>query len=311
MVKKDVLLPAEDLGQLNINLLFEQFNPYVKMIALHICGNTAAAEDAVQEAWVTAFTHLHQLRHAEAFLPWLKRIVINSCYQLLRKEKRTLLVTELPKSDKMVEDSVEMKFEKIAERDTLHAVLSELPLHLRETVILRYLSGYNSYDKIAAITGAPIGTVRSRLNDSKKKLSKLWKERSDANSSVFEAAKYWDEFYQTVCPGVYTDTNLKSALTRHLAPDMKMVFTSGKTAIGRGIFEQGLRDDLEHGSRITAVDNCCTSGDLTVLKVSFTNSEAFPEHCPANSYLTLLRKDAALTEMRLYHAERAVNSEFC
>ena len=68
----------------NFNELFYRYNAHVRAIALKICGNTAAAEDAVQDAWITAYTNIHQLRSSNAFMPWLKRIVINSCYQLLR-----------------------------------------------------------------------------------------------------------------------------------------------------------------------------------------------------------------------------------
>jgi RNA polymerase sigma factor (sigma-70 family) len=300
-----------DGNNLNINLLFRQHNPFVQAIALQICGNTAAAEDAVQDAWITVFTHGHQLRQTDSFLPWLKRIVINSCHQLTRKEYRTVLVDELPDNDKMIEDSVEAKFEQIAKRDTLHGLLTELPLHLRETVILRYLTGYNSYDQIAAITGVPIGTVRSRLSDGKKKLSKLWHQSNDIGSSVFETDQYWNVFYQEVCPGAYSHSNLLSDFYSHLALDMKLIFTSGKSAIGRSIFKQGIDDDMEHGSRIKSVDSCCTSGNLTVLKVSFLNSSEFPQHCPQNSYLTFLRKDNQLAEMRLYHSQRIVVSDFC
>lgn len=296
---------------LNFNLLFQKFNPFVQALALKLCHSTAEAEDAVQDAWVTVFTHSHQLRNPDSFLPWLKRIVINSCHQLTRKGKRTLFVEELPESDKMVEDSIESKYEKNSDRDALYAILSELPLPLRETVMLRYLTGYNSYDQIAAITGVPVGTVRSRLNDSKKKLSKLWHRCDDPDAAAFQRDQYWNNYYQEICPGAYTDPNLLADLYAHVAEDLKLVFTSGKTATGRSVFKWGIEDDLEHGSSIKTVDFCSTSGDLTVLKVTFSNSPDHPDHCPANAYMTFLRKKKVLSEMRLYHAEREVKSEFC
>lgn len=296
---------------LNINDLFQKFNPFVQALALKICGNTAEAEDAVQDAWITVFTHGHQLRQAESFLPWLKRIVINSCHQLTRKGRRTILVEELPDNDKMVEESVESKFEKAGNRDALYGIMAKLPLHLRETVMLRYLTGYNSYDQIAAITGVPVGTVRSRLSDSKKKLSNLWQYSEDIDSSAFKMNQYWNSFYQEVCPGGYTDKNLLADLYSHIAQDLKIVFTSGKSAIGSHIFKCSIQDDFEHGSAIKTIDVCSTSGDLTVLKVTFSNSSEFPLHCPPNSYMTFLRKENRLSEVKLYHAEREVISEFC
>jgi RNA polymerase sigma-70 factor (ECF subfamily) len=298
-------------AHLNINFLFQKFNPFVQALALKLCDNTAQAEDAVQDAWITVFTHSHQLRQPESFLPWLKRIVTNSCHQLTRKGNRIVFVEELPENDKMIEDSVELKLEKSGDRDALYGILSELPLQLRETVMLRYLTGYNSYDQIAAITGVPIGTVRSRLSDSKKKLSLLWKRFDDVDSSAFKQNQYWNSYYQEICPGAYTDKNMLADLYAHVAVDLKLVFTSGKTAVGRSVFKWGMDDDMKHGSSIKSVDVCSTSGDLTVLKVSFTNSFEFPEHCPPRSYMTFLRKENELSKIRLYHAEREVKSEFC
>jgi RNA polymerase sigma factor (sigma-70 family) len=296
---------------LNIDILFQKFNPFVKALALNLCGNTAEAEDAVQDAWITVFTHSHQLRQVDSFLPWLKRIVINSCHQLTRKGKRTVFVEELPENDKMIEDSVELKFEKNAERDTLYGILAVLPLHLRETVMLRYLTGYNSYDQIAEITGVPLGTVRSRLSDSKKKLSKLWNRSDDFDSSAFEQNQYWNSYYSEICPGAYHDKNLLANLYDHLAADLKLVFTSGKKAVGSGVFKLGMEDDFAHGSSIKTVDFCSTSGDLSVLKVTFSNDPDFPTHCPSNSYMTFLRNKNELSQVRLYHAERETASEFC
>jgi len=309
MKKEENVLQGEN--ELNINHLFQKFNPFVQALALQICGNTAEAEDAVQDAWVTVYTHGHQLRERDSFLPWLKRIVINSCHQSTRKGKRTIFVDELPASDKMIEECIESKFEKVGNRDALYGILAELPVHLRETIMLRYFTGYNSYDQIAAITGVPIGTVRSRLSDSKKKLSHLWKHYEDIDSSAFRKSQYWNSFYNEVCPGAYTDNNLLSNLYAHISPDLQLVFTSGKTAIGRNVFKQGIEDDFEHGSSIESVDLCSTSGNLTVLKVTFSNSSLFPMHCPPNSYMTFIRKENELSAIKLYHAERDVDSDFC
>jgi len=294
----------------DFNELFYRYNAHVRAIALKICGNTAAAEDAVQDAWITAYTNIHQLRSSDAFLPWLKRIVINSCYQLLRSDRKILLTESIPVNDKLIQNSIESKFEQVAERDKLNTALSSLPVHLRQTVMLRYLSGYTSYVDIAAITGVPVGTVRSRLSDSKKKLASLLKQQFDPGSDEFESSMYWNNFYQEVCPGIYRHPNLLSDFFNHIWDDLNIVFTSGKTVVGKSIFEESVFDDMEHGSRLATVESCITSGDLTLLKVSFENSLEHPSHCPPNSYLTFLRKKGKLTRMRLYHAARGIISDF-
>ncbi|AEV99545.1 hypothetical protein A4D02_27280 [Niastella koreensis] len=294
----------------NFNELFYRYNAHARAIALKICGNTAAAEDAVQDAWIAAYTNIHQLRDSEAFLPWLKRIVMNSCYQALRHDRRILLTESLPVSDKLIQESIESKFEQVAERDKLYTVLSSLPVHLRQTVMLRYLSEYTSYCDIAAITGVPVGTVRSRLNDSKKKLANLLNQQFDPGSDEFNSSMYWNEYYQEVCPGGYRHPNLLTDFFNHISDDLNIVFTSGKQVVGKNIFVESVWDDMKHGSRLATVESCITSGDLTLLKVSFENSPEHPSHCPPNSYLTFLRNKGKLTRMRLYHAARGIISDF-
>jgi RNA polymerase sigma-70 factor (ECF subfamily) len=294
----------------NFNELFYRYNAHVRAIALKICGNTAAAEDAVQDAWIAAYTNIHQLRSSDAFLPWLKRIVMNSCYQMLRSDRRLMLTESIPVSDKLIQDSIESKFEQVAERDKLYTVLSSLPLHMRQTVMLRYLSGYTSYVEIAAITGVPVGTVRSRLNDSKKKLANLLNQPFDPGSNEFKSSLYWNQFYEEVLPACYRHPNLLSDFFNHIGDDLNIVFTSGKTVIGKSIFEESVFDDMEHGSRLSTVESCITSGDLTLLKVSFENSPEHPSHCPPNSYLTFLREKGKMTRMRLYHSARGIVSDF-
>jgi len=294
----------------NFNELFYRYNVHARAIALKICGNTAAAEDAVQDAWIAAYTNIHQLRSSDAFLPWLKQIVRNSCYQLLRRDRNIVLTASIPVSDKLIQDSIESKFEQVAERDRLYTVLSSLPLPLRQTVMLRYLSGNTSYVEIAAITGVPVGTVRSRLSDSKKKLANLLNQPFDPGSDEFKSSLYWNDFYREVCPGAYRHPNLLSDFFNHIGDDLNIVFTSGKTVVGKSIFEESVFDDMEHGSKLATVESCITSGDLTLLKVAFENSREHPSHCPPNSYLTFLREKGKMIRMRLYHSAREVVSTF-
>jgi hypothetical protein len=99
----------------------------------------------------------------------------------------------------------------------------------------------------------------------------------------------------------------------HIEPDMKLIFTSGKMVQGRKVFEESFYDDFAHGSRVSCVNFCISSGNLSVMNLSFENSSEHPHHCPANSFLTVQRSKGKASSIRLFHAMREdlpVQSQF-
>jgi RNA polymerase sigma factor (sigma-70 family) len=287
-----------------LNSLFDSCRPQAWSVALGICGNTPAAEDAVQDAFILAYTRLSQLKDPAAFLPWVCQIVRNCCYQVLRKEKAIASRESIPASDNLIEESIEQHYDRIATRDSLYSSLSLLPEHLRSTLLLRYLSDYSSYQQIAEIMAIPLGTVRSRLNEGKRQLRQYWEISGQKDESEYLASTYYNQLYTSLLPGIYKDPVYLNDLFGHIDPDLELIFTSGKTVRGRNIFELSIYDDMEYGSCISRVDSCVSSGNMSVLNVLFTNSPEFPDHCPPGSFLVLHRKKERVVRMRLYHAHR-------
>jgi RNA polymerase sigma factor (sigma-70 family) len=287
-----------------LNSLFDSCRPQVWSIALGICGNTPAAEDAVQDALVLAYTRLSQLKDPAAFLPWVCQIVRNCCYQALRKEKAIASREPMPASDSLIEDSIEQHYDRLATRDSLYTSLSLLPEHLRSTMLLRYLSDYSSYQQIAEIMAIPVGTVRSRLHEGKKQLRQFWDASSYRDGSEYQASAYYNQLYTSLLIDMYKDPACLKEMFGHIDSDLELIFTSGKTARGRNVFVLSTYDDMEYGSCISRVDSCISSGNMSVLNVSFTNSPEFPNHCPPGSFLVLHRKQEKVTRMRMFHAHR-------
>ncbi|PWV49604.1 RNA polymerase sigma factor [Chitinophaga sp. S165] len=300
-IRADLLGLALEGNERMLNTLLGQYRPQLYAVALNICGYVPAAEDAVQEAMLIAYTKLNQLKDPAAFLPWLKKIVSNCCYQALRKNKLELTDATGPGMEGQIEASIEKHYDDMTMRDALYTSLSRLPDVLRSTMVLRYLSDYNSYEQVAAILGIPVGTVRSRLSEGRKQLLQQWNDHQYADSVEYERSQYWNDFYSEVFSGMYDDKNYLNVLKDHIKDDLELVFTSGKSAKGRNVFISGLYDDFEHGSRLSAVNSCITSGDLTIAHVSFANSPEHPTHCPPGSFVTMYRKKGKMTRIRLYH----------
>jgi RNA polymerase sigma factor (sigma-70 family) len=310
----DLTIQAKNGNKEVFEILFSRYRAPIYHLALSICGNTPLTEDAVQEAFIIAFINIQQLRDPKLFAPWLKRIVTNCCYQLLRKENRYFSYEHLPEKFHLIENSIEDKLNNLANRDALYTALSGIPEKHRFTLMLRYLSNYNSYKEIAEITGVPIGTVRSRLSEGRKQLSARWNNQDDTDHKEFANNGYWNDFYNDIFPQIYTDESYLPKMLSHIEPDMKLIFTSGKIVHGRKVFEESFYDDFAHGSRVSCVNSCISSGNLSVLNLSFENSSEHPHHCPANSFLTVLRSKGKASTIRLFHAMREdmpVQSQFC
>jgi RNA polymerase sigma-70 factor (ECF subfamily) len=75
-----------DLG--NFRKLVEETAPFAFSVAFRMLGNEALAEDVVQETMVTLWQKIERIRSADRFKKWLYKIVLNKCYDELRRKKR-------------------------------------------------------------------------------------------------------------------------------------------------------------------------------------------------------------------------------
>jgi RNA polymerase sigma-70 factor (ECF subfamily) len=141
-------------------------------VALRMLGNADEAADVTQDSVIAAYEHLGDLRGP--FRPWLLRIVVNRCYDALRRRRRG------PRSlDELVDDRAlplagpSMDPERFALSAELaraiEASLQDLPDDQRAVAILVDVNGL-SYEEAAAALRVPIGTVRSRLFRARAKL---------------------------------------------------------------------------------------------------------------------------------------------
>jgi RNA polymerase sigma-70 factor, ECF subfamily len=127
------------------------------------------ADDVVQEAYLRAYQFFDGF-HGGDGRAWLLRIVRNTCYTWLEKNRPPLPVAPFDEARHAAGGpGPEAPAVAAEEREILHRALAELPDEFREAIVLRELEGL-SYKEIAAVTGAPIGTVMSRLARGRERL---------------------------------------------------------------------------------------------------------------------------------------------
>jgi RNA polymerase sigma-70 factor (ECF subfamily) len=144
-------------------------------LARWLTGNTADAEDVVQDAYLRAFRYLDAFR-GDNFRVWLLTIVRNSFLDWL-KDNRTGRQLFQPTPDDMdwadPTPSAEAMLLDRVDSETLGALMAQLPAEYREILILREVEDL-SYKDIAAVTSIPTGTVMSRLSRARLALRKAW-----------------------------------------------------------------------------------------------------------------------------------------
>ena len=170
---EQTLIHAAQRGDLEaFNELVLLYQGLLFRIALNILGDEDAAADATQQAFLSAFCNLGGF-HGGSLRSWLSRIVVNACYDELRRIVRTKdvpLQVYDQEGDEMGPSlwladpgpSPEARAETDELLDTIQACLQTLPEHYRLVAQLVDLEGL-SYEEAANALEVPTGTIKSRL----------------------------------------------------------------------------------------------------------------------------------------------------
>jgi RNA polymerase sigma-70 factor (ECF subfamily) len=127
-------------------------------LACLILRDSDRAEDATQEAFVRAWREVPKLRDAERFDAWLRRLVVNACYDEARRIRRRAEVSLVLLDQRSVLDPSS----SMAETDRVDRAFRRLPLDQRVVLALQHYYDL-SHVEIAETLGIPLGTVKSRV----------------------------------------------------------------------------------------------------------------------------------------------------
>ena len=154
------------MSKKNKTINFEEtFLPHLNAaynLARWLTHNETDAEDVVQEAYLRAFKFFQGF-HGDNSRAWILKIVRNTCYSWLQKNRPAEITSEFDEELHDIEsDNPETIFIENIDQKFLKQLLEELPREFREILILRDLEGL-SYKEIANMADLPLGTVMSRL----------------------------------------------------------------------------------------------------------------------------------------------------
>ena len=139
--------------------LVHQVSDSLFAVAFRILRDTGLAEDALQNALVTAWRQLPHLREGSRFEAWIHRILVHACYDESRRSRQFVANVRVLDVNTSSPDSSRT----LADRDELERAFRKVPLDQRAVFVLHHYVGLPLVE-IAETLGIPAGTARSRLH---------------------------------------------------------------------------------------------------------------------------------------------------
>ena len=155
--------------------LYNMYSKAMYNISVRLTGNKHDAEDILQEAFITAFNKLDQLKDAKQFGGWLKRIVINHSLRAVKSRENW---SELGDHDTIVEEDNSGQWSDIP-MDVINTAITGLPTGGRQVFVLHLMEGLKHKD-IADMLGISESTSKSQYIRAKQ----LLRERLTLKSMI-------------------------------------------------------------------------------------------------------------------------------
>jgi RNA polymerase sigma-70 factor (ECF subfamily) len=159
-VQRDLVVRAQQGDAEAFSLLAADAIDRLHGVAYRILRDSDRADDATQQALMSAWDHLRSLRDPDHWDAWTYRIVVHAAYREARRERvrREAIRWMVPEQRVASESS-----EAVADRDELEQAFRALSPEHRAVLTLRYYADL-PFAEIAEILGVPVGTVGSRLH---------------------------------------------------------------------------------------------------------------------------------------------------
>lgn len=151
-----------------LDRLIEQYQHRLLRYLVYLAGNRELAEDLFQETWIRVLERGHQYDGQHEFSTWLYAVARNLTIDYLRKKSSVSLDGLMEDEDRAPlepADTRPMAWEVVAQHEQaerISAALIGVPAEYREAIVLRFQEGL-ALEEIATVTGAKLGTVKSRL----------------------------------------------------------------------------------------------------------------------------------------------------
>ncbi|WP_246945382.1 RNA polymerase sigma factor [Bacillus pinisoli] len=158
-----------------LQLVMAQKDEYYRL-AYSYMGSKHDALDVLEEMIVIVYEKVHQLKKPESFYSWSKTILVNRCKDLVKKQKKVVLIKEW--RDQMEESNANQQsipdpYQSKEQEIDIHALLESINIDQAEAIKLKYFHDLD-YKSISKMTNVSVGTVKSRIFHGLRKMKHLY-----------------------------------------------------------------------------------------------------------------------------------------
>ena len=163
--------PAVAVAPPDFERVVAEHHARVARLVGRLLGWDAAAEEVVQEVFLSALESMQRFRGEAALSTWLTRIAVNKCRSRIRKRfvRRRLFGALLRRARRQSAASADSPALENEKYERVRDAVSRLPIRFREVVVLRYLEELE-IDRISEILGASRNAVEVRLSRARARL---------------------------------------------------------------------------------------------------------------------------------------------
>ncbi len=175
--ERELVRRASQGDESAFELLMRTHESRMYAVALRMCANREDAQDCLQEAMLRIYRAISNFKFQSSFATWAYRITMNTCLDELRRRKlrtATSLDVLLDTGWSPTDDGETPEQYSIAseQRRMLEKAIADLPEDMRAAIVLRDVQGF-SYDEIARMLEANVGTIKSRISRGREKLREV------------------------------------------------------------------------------------------------------------------------------------------
>jgi len=176
LIEEDVIEKCRNGSLHDFRKLVELISPFAFSVAFRILADEEQAKDIVQETMITLWKTIKKINSPGSFMTWLYRIVVNKCYDQLRRRKRNPEFTADEKTWVLISNKItENPSSGIEERETaqiINLLTDKLSPKQRAVFVLSDLEEMSN-DEVSMITGMSRINVKANLHYARKRIGEM------------------------------------------------------------------------------------------------------------------------------------------
>ncbi|MFJ6076017.1 RNA polymerase sigma factor [Streptomyces sp. NPDC093065] len=283
-----------------LGMLVRRHEAGMRAVALSILGHGPDAEDAVQDAMVTAIVSIGEVRDPAAVGGWLRSVVRNNCRMRVRAKRPTPVADPewfLPADEAFGADEL---LERTVSRDWVWHAMATLSEKDRLITMLRHFSSVRSYADIATVCGIPVGTVRSRLHHAHRALAATL--RATADAAYADVSERIGARQREAADAVRATArgDFRHVVSELWWPDAQLVVPASSVSGGVALAVRAMDGDLESGVRPGLVD-VVAGDDVLIWELELVNPASAPDHCPPSAVWLQSLDSGRVRTVTLFH----------